>query len=95
MRDLIAIGASVCIAVAGAAFGAPPVVVVVPHVPTPRGSIRLEMEREGDVWRVAVETPCSVEFAFMDRTASLRPGKSELTVRALQYISSPQQRSLE
>lgn len=35
MRDLIAIGASVCIAVAGAAFGAPPVVVVVPHAPTP------------------------------------------------------------
>ena len=51
--------------------------------PTPRGSVHLEMEREGDVWRVAVETPCAAELAFMGRTASLSPGKRVLTVRVL------------
>ena len=52
-------------------------------VPTPRGSVRVELSLEGEMWRAVIETPCAAEFVFMGGTTVLRPGKSELAIPAL------------
>ena len=49
-------------------------------VPTPKGPVRLEIERTGRAWRVKVETPRSAEFVLGGKAMRLVPGSYDLTV---------------
>ncbi len=44
-------------------------------VPTPQGSVRLKMERDGVRWNVEVETPKAAEFSFAGRVMRLVAGR--------------------
>ena len=51
-------------------------------VPTPKGPVRLKMERAGRAWRVRVQTPRAAEFVLGGRAVRLEPGRHELSVEA-------------
>ena len=48
-------------------------------VPTPQGPVCLDMVRDGQVWRVKVETPRAAEFVFGGKAIHLPLGRSELS----------------
>ena len=50
------------------------------NVPTVRGTLGLKMKLEGSVWRIALEAPMPVAFAFGDCRKELSAGKHDFTV---------------
>ncbi|MBO7653552.1 MAG: hypothetical protein J6U40_01405, partial [Kiritimatiellae bacterium] len=50
-------------------------------VPTIRGGVKLEMERQADGWRVSLETPAPTAFEFAGHRQRLDAGRHTMSIR--------------